>query len=346
MMRQRVTLINLVQPKANFMSQISVDSQLPSAVPKISVLMTVYNDRPEFVSHAIESIVAQSLADFDFIILSDGTTRVDTLAILADFARRDTRICMRLEPHRGLVQTLNLGLTLCRAPLVCRQDADDWSEPQRFEKQAQYMGSHSDIAVVGSAVELCQESGQKLWNQCQPENPAEVLAAFPEGNPYFHGAVCMRTAAVRYVGGYNERLTCSEDYDLLWRLCERYGGANLPDVLYHHRRSPGSVVSRMNSILVRERIVVKELAAQRARGELPDIDRAFERSTGSAYESDSEHLAGVADQQLLSGHYAAALRSYGAAILRAPLRPKTYFKVIRWLAFILTPTWRGRLFGH
>jgi hypothetical protein len=208
------------------------------------------------------------------------------------------------------------------------------------------MDVHQEIAVVGSAVEICQEGGRKLWSQRQPEVPGGVLAAFPQGNPFFHGAVCMRAEMVRAIGAYNERLTCSEDYDLMWRLCERFGGANLPDVLYHHRRSPGSVVSRMNSELARERVVVRQLAAQRARGEVQDVDRAFRFAQETVRESGVQGLLGVADQQLLSGHYHSALRNYVAAVVRAPFQATAYLKAVRWLAFVLAPKYRARLFGH
>ena len=315
-------------------------------VPKVSVLMTLFNDPPEFVRQAVNSILFQTYSDFEFVIVADGTSRDDTLSLLARFAEQDQRIRLFREPHRGITQTLILGMSFCRAALICRQDADDWSEPDRLAKQCEFMRNHPEVGVVGTAVRLCQERGQLLWTQSLPCEPGAVLQSFPTANPFVHGAICFRAEAARAVGGYNSAFNCTQDYEFLWRLCERFGGANLPDVLYHHRRTPGSQASQMNVVLASERPVVRLLAQQRARGESEDTQLISEMASRQIVGGPAQFRLGIADQQLLAGHYLASLKSYLQAIAGAPHKPTAYLKTIRWLLFVLAPPWRARLFGH
>ena len=170
---------------------------MTEAIPAMSVLMAVCNDAPRFLEEAITSVLNQSFEDFEFLILDDGSTQPATIDCLNQFASRDTRICFHREPHRGLTGTLNVGLSRCRAELICRHDADDWSSPDRFLSQVEFMSNNSRVAVVGSAVELCQEDGTSLWSQTLPCQPREILEAFPMGNPFCHGAVCFRSNAAR-----------------------------------------------------------------------------------------------------------------------------------------------------
>jgi glycosyltransferase involved in cell wall biosynthesis len=101
--------------------------------PAISVLMPVYN-AGRFLPAAIESILAQTCADFELIAIDDGS-RDGSADVLAQFAARDPRVRVLTQENRGIVATLNRALELARAPLVARMDADDLSRRDRFAKQ-------------------------------------------------------------------------------------------------------------------------------------------------------------------------------------------------------------------
>jgi glycosyltransferase involved in cell wall biosynthesis len=308
--------------------------------------MAIHNDAPDYLVASIGSILAQAFEQFELLLLDDGSTRGESLETLNRFAAEDARIRLFHEPHRGLTRTLNVGLSCCRAELVCRHDADDWSKPDRFLQQVEYLSAHPEVAVVGSAVELCQKDGRLLWTQRLPQRPDEILAAFKTGNPFCHGAICFRAAAARQVGGYCEDFVCSQDYDFLWRLCERFGGANLPDALYCHRRNESSISSRKSLEQARARYAAQYLADQRARGISERPAEAMRAAAAAIPDNASHALIGRADQLLLSGHYGAALRDYLLAISRAPFSRIAYMKALRWLPFVLAPGYRARLFGH
>jgi glycosyltransferase involved in cell wall biosynthesis len=320
----------------------------PSAVdpPQLSVLMTVYNERTDFLETAIESVLAQTFGDFEFLILDDGSTSPDTLAALEQWSGHDPRIRLHHEPHRGLTPTLNVGLEKCSAPLICRHDADDWSLPDRFADQVRFLESNPGVSVVGSAVRLCQADGRRLWDHHVPERPDDILKCFPSANPFCHGAICFRAEAARAIGGYREAFVCSQDYDFLWRMCETYGGANLPQVLYCHRRNTGSITSRRATEQARARGLAQFLARQRAAGLPEQLDNAVSASSDVVPQDAVQLMMGVGDQQLLSGHYSSAIGSYLGAMRRAPHLPKAYLKTFRWLIFLLCPSMRARLFGH
>src|SRR4029079_10086491 len=105
--------------------------------PAISVAMSVYNGE-RFLGPAIESILAQTFGDFEFLILDDGS-RDATTQIVLDYAARDARVRPILRENRGLVASLNQLLDEARAPLVARMDADDIARPERFERQIAFL---------------------------------------------------------------------------------------------------------------------------------------------------------------------------------------------------------------
>ena len=314
--------------------------------PSLSVLMPVFNDAPKFITEAVDSVLNQSFVNFEFLILDDGSTQPATIDCLSQLAGQDSRIRLHREPHRGLTGTLNAGLSLCQAELTCRHDADDWSSPNRFLRQVDFMSKNPSVAVVGSAVELCQADGTPLWAQQLPCKPSDVLKAFRTENPFCHGAICFRTAAAREIGGFCDAFECSQDYDFLWRLCERFSGANLPDVLYHHRRNAASITSQRGVQLARESFMAQYLADQRAAGVPEDTAAAMEAAIREVPSSGENVLWKNGDQQLLSGHYLASLRCYLLSIASAPYLPKPYLKTLRWFLFVISPRRRASLFGH
>ena len=126
--------------------------------PTVSVLLAVYNGQ-DHVRQAIEGILTQSLQDFEFIIVDDGSTD-RTSQILDEYA--DPRIVRLRHPeNRGLIAALNTGLAAARGEFVARQDADDFSYPDRFRAQVDFLRARPDIALVGSSWDFEPEGGER-----------------------------------------------------------------------------------------------------------------------------------------------------------------------------------------
>ena len=199
-------------------------------MPRFSVVMPVRNGE-RFLREALDSTLAQTLADLELIVIDDGSTD-GTPAILAEAAQRDQRVRVQRQDPGGLTVAINGGCALARAPLIARMDADDVMLPDRLERQVAYLDAHQDVAVLGGGIVLVDESGREIDRE-PGRREIDLLA----GNALTHSTVVMRADALRAVGGY--RLDQSEDYDLWLRLDERYGVAAVQEPVIRYRLHPG-----------------------------------------------------------------------------------------------------------
>jgi glycosyltransferase involved in cell wall biosynthesis len=211
--------------------------------PLITVAMSVFDNAP-YLAHAIESILAQTFGDFEFLIVNDGS-RDGSGDIIDRFAREDSRIRPIHQANAGLIVSLNRMIDEARAPLIARMDGDDIALPERFERQVAFLDAHLDIGVLGTGCTCIDEDGRpsthKFDNVTTPE---DVLADLKNGPPLCHPSVVMRRDAVRAVGGYHRAYKHCEDYDLWLRLSEHVRMANLPDRLLLYRQSATQVSNR------------------------------------------------------------------------------------------------------
>lgn len=231
--------------------------------PAVSVLMPVYNGE-RFLVEAIESILGQTFADFEFVIVDDGSTD-SSPAILADYASRDLRIRVLSQANTGIVAALNRGLAECRAPLVARMDADDISLPTRLERQVAFLAVHPHVAVVGTAFQLVSETGSAGPVVRHARAHHAIRRGLRHGNCLGHPTVMMRREAIVAVGGYREFLRHAEDYDLWARVAERYELANISDCLLLYRVHGGQVSSAVAEAQVLATLAVQGLARARLR---------------------------------------------------------------------------------
>ena len=200
----------------------------------ITVLLAVYNGQ-QYLREAIDSILSQTFRDFEFLIIDDGSTD-NTLFILNEYARRDSRIKLVTRPNKGLTYTLNEGIFLARGEFLARMDADDICLPQRFEKQLAYLRQHPECVLVGSRVQLMDPEGLPLREMSQEQSHQEIDDAhLNRGWPVVHPATMMRLSAIKQIGGYRDEFNTLEDLDLFLRLAEVGKLANLPDVLLRYR---------------------------------------------------------------------------------------------------------------
>lgn len=233
--------------------------------PKISVIMPVYNTE-RFVAETTETVLAQTFADFEFIILDDGSTD-GSLAILEAFAKRDPRVRIVSRGNKGLVATLNEGLALARAPFVARMDADDLCDPRRFELQLKAFNDDPRLVAVGCSAHAIDEFGNALGDYSTPSSHEEIEALHLRGDSAIHHpSVMFRTEAVRALGGYRELVPC-EDFDLWLRLGEVGRLANLPEPLITKRLFPGSIVA--TTLDKRQRVLKQIMSDAWARRKLP-----------------------------------------------------------------------------
>ena len=213
--------------------------------PAISVAMSVYNGE-RFLAEAIESVLAQTFGDFEFLILDDGS-RDATPQIIADYAARDPRIRAIVRENRGLVASLNQLIEEARAPLVARMDADDICLPERFARQIAFLAGHPDHGVVGCWTLDINEHGAPyhLDARDHPDSHKGFLEAIERGWPLLcHPSVMFRRELVCSVGGYHGAFRHCEDLDLWLRLAGITRLCSVPERLLRYRHYADQVSSR------------------------------------------------------------------------------------------------------
>ena len=223
--------------------------------PKVSVLMPVYNAGTHLPA-AVDSILRQTMRDFEFLILDDGSTD-ETVSYLAGL--RDPRIRIERNPqNRGLITTLNKGVELCRAPLVVRMDADDISEPERLEELKKEMDRDPRLAVLGSDFTPIGSTESSSWIRFFESDEVRIALLFE--NPICHPSVSLRKSFLSQPL-YPAEYPHAEDY-ALWV----FSGAsvrlgNLRKKLIRYRTHEGQVSRRHASTQMEsiQRLILKQL---------------------------------------------------------------------------------------
>lgn len=201
--------------------------------PKISVVMSVYN-ASRHIAKAIDSILAQSLTDFEFIIVNDGSTD-DSKEIIKGY--EDPRIRYFEHKNIGPAASRNRGIMHGRGKYVAIMDADDIALPKRLAEQAAVLDRHPHYGFIGSYCYLIDESDNEKSLIKHPRNDVGIRWLNLFDSPFVHSSVLLYREAVESVdlydaAGYAE---FCEDYDLWSRLLSQFTAANFPKPLMLYR---------------------------------------------------------------------------------------------------------------
>ncbi|MCS6836542.1 MAG: glycosyltransferase family 2 protein [Anaerolineae bacterium] len=249
-------------------------------MPRVTVLMTVYNNA-RYLGAAVESILAQSWPDFEFLIVDDGSGD-GSRDVLARYAAQDGRIRLHFNARNiGLARSLNVGLAMAQGEYVARMDDDDVSLPERLARQVAYLDAHPQVAALGTDWAQVGEDDQPL----DGGRPVYGLGASPAyadwllqwQNPLAHASVMLRRSVLEaHRLRYDPTFSVTEDYDLWTRLAQHGQIARLGDVLLHRRilASSVSVAQQARQIEQTGRIVARELA-RRYGDALPVLGREY-----------------------------------------------------------------------
>lgn len=202
-------------------------------IPAISVVMPAYNAE-KYLREAIDSILAQTFTDFEFIIINDGSTD-STKGIIQSYD--DPRIVyLENEKNSGICVTLNKGLDAARGRYIARMDADDISLPHRLSTQYTWMESHPDIAVSGSDIEVFGD-GIKPYRFTFPHNSDDCSAGLLFNPCFAHPSVIWRTSVMRKLSlKYEPEFNGLEDFRLWWDFAKNSLIANIPKTLLRYRK--------------------------------------------------------------------------------------------------------------
>lgn len=198
--------------------------------PKISIILPTYN-RAGKIDKAVKSVIIQSFQAWELVIIDDASAD-NTPKVLEKLRLADERIvCLRNDKNLGLARTPNRGLAVAKGKYIARIDDDDeWVDTEKLQKQFDYLENNPDCVLVGTAFEVVRENGLTLRVFKPFLSDKEIRNHILSVNPFGHSTVLFRKAALADLGGYDEGLNYTEDYDLWLRLGQKGKLANLLDI--------------------------------------------------------------------------------------------------------------------
>jgi len=195
--------------------------------------MPVYNGE-KFLQQAVDSILAQTFKEFEFIIIDDGSSDRSP-EILETYRKHDSRIRVHRQPqNKGLVEALNTGCQLATGDYIARMDADDISLPERFTKQIQYLDANPQVGFVGTWIDYINEHDQLQPRQWCPPTSTKIIQWSLLFAPCLAHPTWMFRRSVGEKLGYYRSMTV-EDYDFLVRASKITQISNVSEVLLHYR---------------------------------------------------------------------------------------------------------------
>lgn len=237
----------------------------------VSVVMPVYNGG-RFLKEAIDSVLTQTLDNFEFIIADDGSTD-NTPQIIAAYT--DKRIKYFRCEH-DYIQTLNTAMKMAQAPFIARMDADDRMIPQRLQVQRDFLLDNPQIDICGSWFQAFGEGNSGLYETIGDSE--EIKIALLTTNPIAHPTVMMRRlcvdklVAVDSVGPYRPAYIYAEDY-FLWCELSSMGHSicNIQQCLLEYRFSEKQVTHVHHTAMLRHARAVQNYWCMQVAREMIDL---------------------------------------------------------------------------
>ena len=221
--------------------------------PLVSVVIPNLN-KGEYVGEAIASLLAQTLADIEVIVVDNGSDD-RSLEVIEDYARKDPRVSLVKEPRRGTAFALNAGVSRARGEFLAILGSDDVCHPERLRRQVQKLREGKASACYTESW-IMDESGKetgRLWNRDKTHLPPnhegyifhELLRRF-----FTLGGTLMTTREASKEIPFNESLGYGEDWDFSVRLARKFSFAYIPEPLYGYRVYPKNTWAKGNEARV------------------------------------------------------------------------------------------------
>jgi GT2 family glycosyltransferase len=211
-------------------------------LPLISIIVPVYNVKPEWLKQAIESVQTQSYQKWQLCIADDCSTDPRLQDILKQAGKDDERIQVRfLEKNSGIAGASNVALSMAAGDFVGLLDNDDILAPNALSWVVETLQAEPDADCLYSDEDKITEKGKRYEPFFKPDWSPDTLRSYN----YFCHFTVMRRSLVEQVGGFRSGFDGSQDYDLFLRVTEAAKKVvHIPHILYHWRAIAGSVGKR------------------------------------------------------------------------------------------------------
>ena len=251
-------------------------------LPKISVVMPVYDPPLEFLRQGIDSILNQVYQNWEFCIADDCSNNPNIREILTEIAKTDSRIKLTFRSENGNISAAtNSAAELATGDFILFLDNDDELTPDALGEVALYISQNPEIDFLYSDDDKISTEGKRFDPQFKPEYSPELLLSY-----MYMGHLCVvRKEIFDKIGGFRIGFEGSQDYDFALRATEisRQVG-HLPLVLYHWRTTPGSTAisggEKPKSFLAGKKAVQESLIRRGVVGNISQPDWAVRENLG------------------------------------------------------------------
>jgi len=223
------------------------------SVPNVSVIIPAHN-QAHYLGHALHSVLAQTLPDWEAIVIDDGSTD-HTREVVAGFD--DPRVRYLYQANQGLSGARNTGVRAAAGAYLAFLDSDDELEPDFLAVCVQALNADRALGAVHTATRFIDESSRVL-----PQVGAHTLSGeafrrkLRQGGFFPVISVLARAACVREAGLFDTALTSLEDWDLWLRIVDRHPMRGLPQALVRYRVYPGSMSTNPSRMLANRLAVI------------------------------------------------------------------------------------------
>ncbi|MBC5648100.1 glycosyltransferase family 2 protein [Christensenella tenuis] len=206
-------------------------------MPKISILVPLYNTPEIFLRQMLDSVTAQTYSNWE-LCLADGSTTAQNLGEIAA-SYEDSRIVYRkLEKNEGISGNSNEAIKMATGEYIALLDHDDTLAPHALYSNVLMLNKNRDYDFIYSDEDKLTEDGEERFAPFfKPDFSPDMFNAFN----YITHFVVIKKSLLDQVGSFRAEFNGAQDYDLFLRLTEKAKKiGHIPDILYHWRVSAGS----------------------------------------------------------------------------------------------------------
>lgn len=239
-------------------------------MPKVTVLMTTYNEEKNIIKQAIESIINQTFQDWEMLIIIDNPNNNDAIDTIEKMSHESgCKIKYEInEKNLGLPLSLNRGIEQIKTEYIARMDADDIADKERLEKQYNYAKNNPQVDLFGSNICYMNYNGKVLYKRKPiPTKYKNIKKTAKYLNVFNHPTLFGKTKVFKEMKYRN--LKYSQDYDFTCRAMENgFILENMPDYLLKYRL----IDNKSDEKIVRQKITCYCIQKEYSNGNLTNID--------------------------------------------------------------------------
>ncbi len=235
-----------------------------SAIPLVSVITPMFNTKPAWLAEAALSIIGQTLTDWEWCLVDDGSKHIDFHQLLPVFEAIPRIKVHLMERHAGISAATNQGLQMATGKFVCFMDHDDLLAPEALERCTQVLSESFDAVYTDH--DKISDTGRRREPFHKPDWSPEYL----RGVMYVGHLLCVRRDLAINIGGFDSRYDSVQDFEFMLRYSEQTNRiAHVSEILYHWRTAPGSVAASQDAKGDLAQVQVPAVQAQLDRLKLP-----------------------------------------------------------------------------